>query len=182
MGAACYLCALGYGTIPDAFPGDAVGACKLCGVLACLAHGMRDKSVPAYQCGCCVVGLLATAARRQTGDDPPAPPAPPGGDGTPPPGSPPGFAIRAHSIDTVEDVIVDFSEPRWDGVRSDMAMLERDLAGAGAPAVLRAFSRPQAARARRLLAAAIAVAAKLELPGDEVPAMVAALLPERRNG
>ena len=48
MGASCYLCERRYDTINGQIGGDAVGACKLCGVFACLAHGMRNANDPAF--------------------------------------------------------------------------------------------------------------------------------------
>lgn len=166
MGAACYLCELNYGTIPDHGRGDAVGACKLCGVLACLAHGVRNKSRPAYICGCCAPNLLTAAAHKAGGAA--APPARPPDAGDPAGDLPSGFAIWARDIEDVSDVITDLADDHWAWLRDDMDYLSRLLAGTELPADLRAYARPEAARARVLMAAAAALAVRLELPEREL--------------
>ncbi|WP_297649471.1 hypothetical protein [Hydrogenophaga sp.] len=171
MGAACYLCEHQYGLIPGQSAGDAVGACKLCGVLACLAHGMRDKSRPAYVCGCCVVGLLTVAAGKTSGGagDSPAGPGPGAGDDRDPTeGTPSGFAIWAQGIEDVEDLIGDLAEERWTWLRHDATYLSELLAGPDTPASLKAYARPGAARARALMGAAAALATQLNLPESEL--------------
>jgi hypothetical protein len=69
MAATCYLCAIGHKTIPNTQAGDAVGACKICGVLACQGHGVRDASYPRWICVLCDLTLLAVAAVLQGGDE-----------------------------------------------------------------------------------------------------------------
>lgn len=180
MGAACYLCELKYGSIPGQSPGDAVGACKLCGVLACLAHGMRDKSRPAYVCGCCVVGLLTVAAGKKSGGAG-APPVRPPDDNGPSTDLPSGFSLWARDIDDVEDVIDDLADERWTWMRNDAAYLSGLLAGPDTPADLRAYARPGAAKARSLMAAAVALATQLNLPEHELlPALQRVVLEVRR--
>ena len=68
MAASCYLCAIGNKTIPHTEAGDALGVCKLCGVLACQGHAVRDASYPRWICVLCDITLLATAAVLQSGD------------------------------------------------------------------------------------------------------------------
>ncbi len=171
MGAGCYLCESGYGYIPDTAPGDAVGACKLCGVLACLAHGVRNKSRPAYVCGCCVPNLLAAAAALTLPMNPPGGVPPPTGQtdhGEPPGDQPSSFVRWTREVNQADDVIGDLAEPRWEQLRDRMAYFSRWLAGAEAPAILRGYSHPGAEQARILMAAAIAFASELELPGHEL--------------
>jgi hypothetical protein len=180
MGAACYLCELKYGSIPGQSPGDAVGACKLCGVLACLAHGMRDKSRPAYVCGCCVVGLLTVAAGKTSGGAG-APPARPPDDSGPSTDQLSGFSIWAQGVHDIEDVIGDWADERWAEVRDDAAYLSRLLAGPAAPKDLKAYARPGAAQARSLMAAAVALATQLDLTEqDLLPLLQRVVLEVRR--
>lgn len=168
MGAGCYLCEKKYDPIPGNRIGDAVGACKLCGVLACLAHGMRSASRPAYICGCCVPNLLAVAAVKHlgTGDSPLQPS--PSGD-KPSPDTPSGFSQWAIDISKVDDVISDLAHDRWKWLRDDTEYLSRLLGqpGSKVSAVL-AFARPDADQARDLMAAAAAFATHLRLPPDEM--------------
>ena len=171
MSASCYLCELNFGVLTKYSQGDAVGACKLCGVLACLAHGIRDKNRPAYVCGVCIPNLLAVAARNRlgTGEGPPEiAPIP----DEPAPEAPSGFVQWASTIESVSDVISDFDDDHWASIRKDMTYLSRLLASREAPPALRAFARPDADQARELMAAAAALATQLNLPPDE---MIAAL-------
>lgn len=69
MTASCYLCAIGNKTIPDTEAGDAVGACKVCGVLACQGHAVRDATYPRWICVLCDLTLLTVAAILQSGDE-----------------------------------------------------------------------------------------------------------------
>ena len=69
MTASCYLCAIGSKTIPYCEAGDAVGVCKVCSVLACQGHAVRDANYPRWICVLCDVTLLATAAVLQSGDE-----------------------------------------------------------------------------------------------------------------
>jgi hypothetical protein len=180
MGAACYLCELKYGLIPGQSAGDALGACKLCGVLACLAHGMRDKSRPAYVCGCCVVGLLTVAAGKTSGGVGAPPPSPPD-DSNPSTDQPSGFSIWAQSLHDVEDVISDLADERWTWMRDDAAYLSKLLAGPDTPDDLKAYAQPGAAKARSLMAAAVALAIQLNLPEHELlPSLQRVVLEVRR--
>lgn len=167
MGAGCYLCELNYGTITGRSNGDAVGACKLCGVLACLAHGMRNANRPAYVCGCCVPNLLAVAAVQHLGAEGSSPERPPG-DSEPSPDTPSEFTQWALEIRSVDDVIADPTDDRWAWIREDMEYLEKLLVDPEAPALLRAFARPDAYQARALMAAAAAIATKVALPPHEM--------------
>ncbi|HXU56184.1 MAG TPA: hypothetical protein VN744_12180 [Casimicrobiaceae bacterium] len=69
MTASCYLCAIGNKTIPDTDAGDAVGVCKLCHVLACQGHAIRDANYPRWICALCDLTLLTVAAVLQSGDE-----------------------------------------------------------------------------------------------------------------
>lgn len=180
MGAACYLCEHQYGLIPGQSPGDAVGACKLCGVLACLAHGMRDKSRPAYVCGCCVVGLLAAAAGKTAGGKGDAP-AGPRDDRDPTAGGPSGFALWAREVEEVEDVIDDLAGERWTWLRDDAAYLSQLLAGPETPVSLRGYARPGATRSRALMGAAAAFATQLNLPESELAPSLRLVVQEVRR-
>jgi hypothetical protein len=173
MGAACYLCEMNYGTIPGHSPGDAVGACKLCGALACLAHGLRNGSRPAYICGCCLPNLLIAAATRQTGGKAAAPPADDPGPSSYPPA---GYTAWARDIDEVADVLGDPADDRWAWMRSDVEFLSRPFDAAEVPEELRGYARPGAAAARQLLGTAMALAVALRLPEHELlPALQVAL-------
>jgi len=173
MSAACYLCELNYDTITGQSRGDAVGTCKLCGVLACLAHGMRNPNRPAYVCGCCVPNLLAAAAVRILGQgdssvprSPISPSAPGDHDALPDP--PSGFSEWALTIGAVDDVIGDLADDHWAWLHEDIAYLSKFLAAGDAPTALRAFAHPDAEPARVLMAAAVAIATKLNLPAHEM--------------
>ena len=62
MGARCYLCAFGHTQHVDEAPDDeAIGACKLCGILACRGHGKRNPNRPAWHCVLCMPALVTTA-------------------------------------------------------------------------------------------------------------------------
>ena len=69
MTASCYLCAIGNKTIPNTDGGDAVGVCKLCNVLACQGHAVRDANYPRWICVLCDLTLLTVAAVLQSGDE-----------------------------------------------------------------------------------------------------------------
>jgi len=172
MSAGCYLCELNFGVIPDQSQGEAVGSCKLCGVLACLAHGYRNADRPAYICGVCLPNLLTVAAVRKLpkGDDPPtrassddAPEPEPTGDS--------GFAAWAGEIDEVEDVIGDFAGDRWLSIRNDVSYLVGFLARSEAT-ILPAFSEANAIQSRTLMATAVAIATHERLPEHEMIPML----------
>ena len=167
MSAGCYLCEMNYAALTGRNIGDAVGACNLCGVLACLAHGMRDANRPAYVCGCCVPNLLAAAAVRLLDPvemDPQTSP----GDLQQLPDTPSRFSQWALDIDKVDDVIGDLADDRWAWIQQDMEYLLKLLVSPEAPAALRAFARPGADQARDLITAAAAIATKLNLPSHEM--------------
>lgn len=167
MGASCYLCERRYDTINGQSQGDAVGACKLCGVFACLAHGMRNANDPAYVCGCCVPNLLTVAALwHLRGGDPPPQGSP--GDRQPSPESPSGFAQWAPRISKLDDVITDIADDQWAWIHEDIEYLLKLIVDREAPAALRAFAGPEASVARNLMAAAIAIATKLDMPSHEM--------------
>lgn len=171
MGAGCYLCALNYGGIPGQSTGDAVGACKLCGVLACLAHGLRNANRPAWICGCCAPNLLATAAIKHLGAGG-SPPQPATGDDGTSPNAPSGYSQWALDINEIDDVIGSLADERWAWMQQDVAYLSRLLAEPETPEALRAFARHGADRARTLMAAAAALATQLRLPPEEmIPAL-----------
>jgi hypothetical protein len=167
MGADCYLCELSYDAIPEHSKGDAVGACKLCGVLACLAHGQRDANRPAFVCGCCLPNLLAAAAVKQLGGGD-SPPQTSPDDHEPPPDTPSDFSQWALNISNVDDVIGDFADDRWAWLHEDIKFLSTLLVDQTMPAALRGFAQPDAGRARALMAAAAAIAIKLSLPSHEM--------------
>ena len=171
MGASCYLCERRYDTINGQSRGDAVGACKLCGVLACLAHGMRNANDPAFVCGCCVPTLLTVAAlwHLRGGDTPPRHSP---DDGQASPKSPSGFTQLAPGISKLDDVITDIADDQWAWIHNDIEYLLKLLADREAPAALRAFAEPDAIVARTLMAAAIAIATKLNLPSNEMHPML----------
>jgi hypothetical protein len=172
MTASCYLCQKGgYTTLPGTSVGDAVGACKLCGVLACLGHGQRDPGQPAYLCGICLANLLAAASARQVPTAPPTPPPPP----------PPGgggekrelavgilYAQWAAGINDPRDIIDDYDAQRWESIRKDADYLARALSGPDLPRELRAYSGAELGPARVLMGAALAIATKLSLPMEEM--------------
>ena len=170
MTASCYLCVKGgYGTLPDTSPGDAVGACKLCGVLACLGHGQRDGGQPAYICGICLANLLAAASTKQIPTAPPKiPPRPPDGEKKPEPATTMGYAQWAALIDDPRDVIDDYDEQRWAAVRKDVDYLAGALSSSDLPQELRVFAGAELGRARVLMGAAVAIATKLSLPLEEM--------------
>lgn len=167
MGASCYLCERRYDTINGQNKGDAVGACKLCGVLACLAHGMRNASDPAYVCGCCVPNLLTVAAvwHLRGGDTPPRPSP---GDQNPSPVNPSGFTQWAPKISKLDDVITDIADDQWAWIHRDIEYLLTLIVDREAPVALRMFAGPDASVARTLIAAAIAIATRLNLPSHEM--------------
>lgn len=171
MGASCYLCERSYNTINGQRTGDAVGACKLCGVLACLAHGSRNANDPAFVCGCCMPNLLTVAAAWHLGEGD-TPPAPSPNDRQTSPRSPSGFAQMAPRISKLDDVIPDIAGDQWAWIHNDIEYLLKLLADREAPAALRAFAEPDAIVARTLMAAAIAIATKLNLPSDEMHPML----------
>ena len=178
MTASCYLCEKGgHETLPDTSVGDAVGACKLCGVLACLGHGQRDGGQPAYICGICLANLLAVASTKKISTAPPTtptlpsdgkPPQPSGGDQTSEPAPITGYALWAAGINGPRDVIDDYEEPRWASVRNDADYLARALSGSDLPQELRVFAGAELAQARVLMGAALAVATKLSLAPEEM--------------
>ncbi|HXE78525.1 MAG TPA: hypothetical protein VN614_09800 [Rhodanobacter sp.] len=151
MAADCYLCQKRYSEIPGQAAGDAVGSCKLCGVLACLAHGRRDPNRPAYICGCCVPNLLAAAATRRVDPD----------------HAPPDMDPWARDVETVKDVLPDFDGDDWSAVRSDVEFLSSQL-GRSAPKALQSLVGAMDSREQQLLAAAIAIAVRLQLHADEL--------------
>jgi hypothetical protein len=69
MAATCYLCAIGHKTIPNTQAGEAVGVCKVCSVLACRGHGVRDANYPRWICVLCDLTVLTVAAVLQSGDE-----------------------------------------------------------------------------------------------------------------
>lgn len=151
MAAGCYLCQKQYSEIPGQAAGDAVGSCKLCGVLACLAHGRRDPNRPAYICGCCVPNLLAAAATRRVDPD----------------RVPPDMDPWARDVDMVKDVVPDFDGEDWSAVRTDIEFLSNQLSRA-APKALRPLVGAMNLREQQLMAAAIAIAVRLRLHADEL--------------
>ncbi len=171
MGASCYLCELSMAVFPSTQAGDAVGACKLCGVLACSGHAKRNPNGPAYECGICMPNVLATAAAKSL--PPAAPPVTPGGGqpGGATPGG--GYAQRAATVEDVSDVIVDIDSGQWQGLREDAAYLGRYLSGTDMPAALRGHAPTE--RSRRLLAAAAALATQLRVPASEMTPLLAAV-------
>ena len=101
MTASCYLCEKGgHETLPDTSVGDAVGACKLCGVLACLGHGQRDGGQPAYICGICLANLLAVASTKKISTAPPTTPTRPSNGKPPQPSGATKHPNRHRSRDT----------------------------------------------------------------------------------
>jgi hypothetical protein len=183
MSAGCYLCELNLGFFPERMPGDAVGACKRCGVLACLAHGYREKGRPAYTCGVCLPNLLAVAAvkRLPTGDQPPR--SGPSGDSPEfDPNAPPDFGVWAANINKAEDLIADFGSDRWSSIRDDVNFLVGFLAQPRATP-LQPFTRVGSDQARALMATAIAVATHMRLPAHEMIPILrdATLVAESRN-
>jgi hypothetical protein len=174
VGASCYLCELNMAVFPSEQAGDAVGACKLCGVLACSGHAKRNRNGPLYECGICKPNVLAAAAANQL---PPAapraapvPPSPGGPSGGVTPGG--GYAQRAATVEDVGDVIDDIDDDRWQALRDDIAYLGRFMAGADMPKALRSYALNE--RSRRLLAAAAALATRLEMPASEMTPLLAA--------
>jgi len=171
MSASCYLCAKGgHSTLPNTSVGDAVGACKLCGVLACLGHGQRDPGQPAYLCGICLANLLAAASARQIPIAPTKPtptPPPPGGEEREP-STAAAYLEWAMGINDPRDVIDDWGAQRWMEVRKDADYLERALSGPDLPRELRMFAGAEFGKARALMGAALAVATKLSLPMEEM--------------
>jgi len=177
MTASCYLCEKGINdTLPDTYVGDAVGACKLCGVLACLGHGLRDGGQPAYICGICLANLLAAASTKQIlTARPTIPPRPPDGNAPPPngerkpePATTVGYVQWAAGIDDPRDLIDDYDEQRWASVRDDADYIARALSRQDLPRELRVFVGADLERARVLMGAAVAVATKLSLPLAEM--------------
>jgi hypothetical protein len=168
MSAGCYLCELKYGTIPEQHAGDAVGACKLCGILACRGHAYRNGGKPAYICGICIPNLLTVAAIRKMPKDGEPPfdiPSTDSRDGGP--NAPPDFGAWPGDVNYVEDVIDDFDTDRWKSIRSDAAYLVSLLTRPG-PTIFQPFSKSGAAQARVLLATAIGLATHFHLPTHEM--------------
>lgn len=62
MAAKCYHCNVGSGTIPGTTRGEAVGCCQICHILACPAHAVRDATYPRWICVSCDTSLLAASA------------------------------------------------------------------------------------------------------------------------
>lgn len=151
MAADCYLCQKRYAEMPGQAAGDAVGSCKLCGVFACLAHGRRDPNRPAYICGCCMPNLLAVAATRRVD----------------PGHAPPDMDPWARDVETITDVLPDFDGEEWSVLRPDIEFLSNQLSRA-APKSLQPLVRAMDSREQRLLAAAIAIAVRLQLHADEL--------------
>lgn len=178
MTASCYLCEKGgHGTLPDTSIGDAVGACKLCGVLACLGHGQRDGGQPAYLCGICLANLLAAASTKQIPTAPPKisprtpdgkTPQPPDGERKPEPATTMGYAQWVAGINDPRDVIGDYDEQRWASVRERADYVAGALSSSYLPPELRVFAGAELARARVLMGAAVAIADKLSLPLAEM--------------
>lgn len=178
MTASCYLCEKGgHSTLPDTSVGEAVGACKLCGVLACLGHGLRDGGAPAYICGICLANLLAAASTQEMPTAPPkTPPRTPDRETPPPPdrekkrepANTMGYAQWAAGINDPRDVIDDYDEQRWVSVRADADYIARALSGSDLPQELRVFAAAESQRARVLMGAAVAIATKLSLPLEEM--------------
>jgi hypothetical protein len=178
MTASCYLCAKGgHGTLPGTSIGDAVGTCKLCGVLACLGHGQRDDGWPAYICGICLANLLAVASTKQIptaapkiSPRPPDGKAPqsPEGEKKPEPATTMAYAQWAAGINDPRDVIGDYDEQRWASVRADADYVARALSRSDLPRELRAFAGAELGQARVLMGAAVAIATQLSLPLQEM--------------
>ena len=170
MTASCYLCEKGgHETLPDTSVGDAVGACKLCGVLACLGHGLRDGGQPAFICGICLANLLAAASTKKISTAPPKTPTRPSdGDQKPEPATTTGYAQWAAVINDPRDIIDDYDEQRWASVRNDADYLAGALSSSDLPRELRVFAGAELAQARVLMGAAVAIATKLSLPPEEM--------------
>lgn len=181
MGASCYLCSFSnYGVLPGQSPGDAVGACKTCGILVCLGHGIHNPSDPSFKCGICIPNLLAAAASRKQGPGG-TPPSSPETEDQPLPDRPLGYSRWAAEINEVEDVIPDLASDRWSSIRNDIEYLSRSLESDGAlteylsrslesdgAPTSNEFAGPDARQARALMAAAIAIAAHLNLPEHDL--------------
>lgn len=165
MAAGCYLCERRYAEIPGQAAGDAVGACKLCSVLACLAHGRRDPNRPAYICGCCIPNLLAAAAMCRFDAD----------------RSPPDMGQWARDVDTIKDVVPDFDGEHWSDVRSDITFLSNLFDNGEAPEALQSAGGTMNLRERQLMAGAIAIAVRFGLPADELAPTLQLLTMELRR-
>lgn len=67
MAASCYLCNRGYPTIPGILPGEAIGVCENCSIMACEAHAQRDPNYPRWICVLCDTSLLTAAGISASG-------------------------------------------------------------------------------------------------------------------
>ncbi|WP_411833413.1 hypothetical protein [Pseudoxanthomonas mexicana] len=115
--------------------------------------------------------LLAAAAALALPADQAGGAPPPAGQpdqGEPPGDQPSNFVRWSREVNQVDDVIGDLAEPRWEQLRGHMAYFSQQLAGAEVPVALRGYAYPDAEQARILMAAAIAFASELELPGHEL--------------
>ena len=167
MGASCYLCERRYDTINGQNKGDAVGACKLCGVLAWSSARHAQCERPRLRLRGCVPNLLTVAAvwHLRGGDTPPTPSP---GDQNPSPVNPSGFTQWAPKISKLDDVITDIADDQWAWIHRDIEYLVKLIVDREAPVALRMFAGPDASVARTLIAAAIAIATRLNLPSHEM--------------
>lgn len=67
MSATCYLCDHLCAAIQGKTPGDALGSCQNCSILACDAHAQRDSSYPRWICALCDDELLTAAGISASG-------------------------------------------------------------------------------------------------------------------
>jgi hypothetical protein len=73
----------------------------------------------------------------------------------------------ARDVETVKDVLPDFDGDDWSAVRSDVEFLSSQL-GRSAPKALQSLVGAMDSREQQLLAAAIAIAVRLQLHADEL--------------
>lgn len=175
MAASCYLCLRGlHATIPGRTTGDAEGACRNCGALACGGHGYRDPSIPIYSCMLCRIGSIALAAAGGSGGDladlPPS---------VRPPGDSPLTAAARRIRDVADFTGADDAEA-WEGMLGAQAREWRDaLRDVPATDAVAAWPRRLPAERRALLGWAYAMADHFGIPDHELLPLVGVLRARR---
>ena len=171
MSSSCYLCYAAVGAIPGRQPGDALGTCQNCSVLACSAHAQRDPNYPRWICVLCDTSLLTAAGIASS--DMAAPQVQSGLL------IPPRLYEESTRYRSLEDFLRD--RPEYDWVRIAVAGVVEQAPARFTTDLTESFWFTRSREGQRFIAAAIAIAQRLEIPEDELIEALRILVREWRR-